>query len=113
VAAARKRPLPFQVTTLFIVKFWEANEYPQLAANEYFCLTVARQCGLDVPPFRLAEDGAALVIEPIRSAHGWRLIGVLRIAVSSTPAAPIRNIAALRDPGDEAIRSIRGLLPRR
>jgi len=46
-----------------IVKLWEANEYPQLAANEYFCLTVARKCGLDVPPFRLAEDGMALVID--------------------------------------------------
>jgi len=32
-------------------------------ANEYFCLTVARSCGLDVPPYRLAEDGAALVID--------------------------------------------------
>src|SRR6202166_277054 len=39
-----------------IVKLWEPNEYPQLAANEYFCLTVARNCGLDVPPYRLAED---------------------------------------------------------
>jgi serine/threonine-protein kinase HipA len=46
-----------------IVKLWEPNEYPQLAANEFFCLTVARACGLDVPPFRLAEDGAALVID--------------------------------------------------
>jgi serine/threonine-protein kinase HipA len=46
-----------------IVKLWEANEYPQLAANEYFCLTAARKCGLDVPPFRLAADGAALVID--------------------------------------------------
>jgi serine/threonine-protein kinase HipA len=45
------------------VKLWEPNEYPQLAANEYFCLTVARKCGLDVPPFRLAEDGMALVID--------------------------------------------------
>jgi serine/threonine-protein kinase HipA len=35
-----------------IVKMWEANEYPQLAANEYFCLTVARKYGLDVPPYR-------------------------------------------------------------
>src|ERR1019366_1962224 len=43
-----------------IVKLWEPNEYPQLAANEYFCLAVARKCGLDVPPFRLAEDGVAL-----------------------------------------------------
>ena len=46
-----------------IVKLWEPNEYPQLAANEYFCLTVARKCGLEVPPFRLAEDGMALVID--------------------------------------------------
>ena len=46
-----------------IVKFWERDEYPQLAANEYFCLMVARKCGLDVPPYRLAEDGMALVID--------------------------------------------------
>jgi serine/threonine-protein kinase HipA len=46
-----------------IVKFWEPNQYPQLAANEYFCLAAARKCGLDVPPYRLAEDGMALVID--------------------------------------------------
>ena len=46
-----------------IVKFWEQNEYPQLAANEFFCLKVAEKCGLDVPPFRLAEDALALVID--------------------------------------------------
>ncbi len=45
-----------------IVKFWEPKEYPQLAANEYFCLSVARRCGLEVPPYRIAEDGMALVI---------------------------------------------------
>jgi serine/threonine-protein kinase HipA len=45
-----------------IVKLWDPNEYPHLAANEYFCLAAARKCGLDVPPFRLAEDGMALVI---------------------------------------------------
>lgn len=46
-----------------IVKLWDANDYPQLAANENFCLRAARRCGLDVPPFRLAEDGMALVID--------------------------------------------------
>jgi serine/threonine-protein kinase HipA len=45
------------------VKLWEPNEYPQLAANEYFCLKVAEKCGLEVPPFRLAEDAMALVID--------------------------------------------------
>lgn len=42
-----------------IVKFWNQTEYPQLAANEFFCLKAAKRCGLDVPLFRLAEDGAA------------------------------------------------------
>jgi serine/threonine-protein kinase HipA len=46
-----------------IVKFWEQNEYPQLAANEYFCLKVAEKCGLDVPHFALADDADALVID--------------------------------------------------
>lgn len=46
-----------------IVKFWEQHEYPQLAANEFFCLKVAELCGLEVPPCRLAEDALALVID--------------------------------------------------
>jgi serine/threonine-protein kinase HipA len=46
-----------------IVKLWEQNEYPQLAANEFFCLRAAEKCGLEVPPYRLAEDGLALVID--------------------------------------------------
>jgi serine/threonine-protein kinase HipA len=46
-----------------IIKLWDRNEYPELAANEYFCLTVAKRCGLEVPPFRLATDGSALVID--------------------------------------------------
>lgn len=46
-----------------IVKFWEPNEYPELAANEFFCLKVAERCGLEVPHFEIAEDGAALVID--------------------------------------------------
>jgi serine/threonine-protein kinase HipA len=39
------------------------NEFPQLAANEYFCLKAAERCGLDVPRYRLAEDGMALVVD--------------------------------------------------
>lgn len=46
-----------------IVKFWAPNEYPQLAANEYFCLRAARNCGLHVPDFRLAANGQALVVD--------------------------------------------------
>ena len=46
-----------------IVKFWDAAEFPQLAANEFFCLKAAERCGLQVPPHRLAADGSALVMD--------------------------------------------------
>lgn len=46
-----------------IVKFWDAAEFPQLAANEFFCLKVALRSGLQVPPHRLAADGSALVMD--------------------------------------------------
>lgn len=57
-----------------IVKFCDQNEYPQLATNEYFCLKVAETCGLSVPPYRLAEDGFALVIDrfDLRSDGSYR-----------------------------------------
>jgi serine/threonine-protein kinase HipA len=45
-----------------IVKFWE-DQYPQLAANEFFCLSAAKRSGLTVPRFRISEDGRALVID--------------------------------------------------
>jgi len=38
----------------------ESNEYPQLAANEYFCLKVAEKCGLDVPLRRTRGISAML-----------------------------------------------------
>lgn len=46
-----------------IVKFWDKDEYPELAANEFFCLSAARQLGLDVPEFALSDDGAAIVVK--------------------------------------------------
>jgi serine/threonine-protein kinase HipA len=46
-----------------IVKFWDQAEFPQLAANEFFCLKVAEHCGLSVSPHRISEDGSALVME--------------------------------------------------
>lgn len=58
----RRRSESFHGAT-HVVKFWEQNEYPQLAANEYFCLKVAEQCGLEVPPYRLSEDALALVVD--------------------------------------------------
>jgi len=63
LANARPRLSPSCKGATHIVKFWEPHEFPQLAANENFCLKAAERCGLDVPRFQLAEDGMALVID--------------------------------------------------
>jgi serine/threonine-protein kinase HipA len=46
-----------------IVKFWDAAEYPELAANEFFCLEIAKRLKLSVPEFSLSDTGHALVIK--------------------------------------------------
>src|SRR5690606_20831622 len=64
-----------------IVKFWEREEYPELAANEFYCLTAARKLGLPVPHFELPDDGGALVVErshlPAESCLGYGDLCVL------------------------------------
>jgi serine/threonine-protein kinase HipA len=46
-----------------IVKFWDLAEYPELAANEFFCLEIAKRLKFSVPEFNLSEAGHALVIK--------------------------------------------------
>ncbi|MGL6246111.1 type II toxin-antitoxin system HipA family toxin [Pseudomonas sp.] len=46
-----------------LVKSFRAEEYPELAANEYFCMRAALHCGLKVPTFELSEQGKFLVVE--------------------------------------------------
>jgi serine/threonine-protein kinase HipA len=46
-----------------LVKAFRAEEYPQLATNEYFCMRAAQHCGLEVPKFELSERGKFLVVE--------------------------------------------------
>ncbi|WP_298438695.1 type II toxin-antitoxin system HipA family toxin [Geobacter sp.] len=46
----------------YIVKSWGAD-YPQLAENEFFCMTAARRAGLPVPEFHLSENGGLFVMK--------------------------------------------------
>ncbi len=46
----------------YIVKTW-GDEYPNLAENEFFCLSAARRAGLPVPAFHLSDDRKFLVVE--------------------------------------------------
>jgi serine/threonine-protein kinase HipA len=45
----------------YIVKSW-GTDFPQLAANEYFCMTAAKRAGLSVPEFFLSDNGGLFII---------------------------------------------------
>lgn len=58
----------------YIVKTWGA-EYPQLAANEYFCMTAAKTAGLSVPEFHIAENGGIFVMKRFDKTDDGRSLG--------------------------------------
>jgi serine/threonine-protein kinase HipA len=44
-----------------IVKSFDPNEYPELAANEYFCTRAAQHAGIAVPSLQLSDNRRILV----------------------------------------------------
>jgi serine/threonine-protein kinase HipA len=62
-AADGERQSPSFQSATHIVKFWEPTKFPELAANEYFCLSAAKVLGLTVPEFELSDSGNALVVK--------------------------------------------------
>ena len=58
-----------------IVKGWDANEYPHLAANEFFCMSAARRAGLPVPGMALSENNKFLIVERFDLAADGQYLG--------------------------------------
>jgi serine/threonine-protein kinase HipA len=56
----------------YIVKAGD-GEYPDLAANEFHCLSIAKNAGLDVPEFWLSADQKRLVIARFDRHNGVAL----------------------------------------
>ncbi len=46
-----------------LVKTFNDLDFPQLAANEFFCMRAALHCGLEVPEFQLSQQGKFLVLK--------------------------------------------------
>lgn len=61
-------------TTGYIVKSW-GSDYPQLAANEFFCMSAAKKAGLPVPEFHLAENGGLFVMKRFDLTPGGGFLG--------------------------------------
>lgn len=58
-----------------IVKGWDEMEFPHLAANEFFCMSVARRAGLEVPGMALSENNRFLVVERFDLASDGQYLG--------------------------------------
>lgn len=57
-----------------------AERYPGLSANEFMCLSAAREAGIKVAPFDLSEDGSLLVIERFDIASDGSRLGFEDVA---------------------------------
>ena len=58
----------------YIVKSW-GREFPELACNEYVCLTLCRNAGLNVAPFYISDNGRLLVTRRFDRAPDGRPLG--------------------------------------
>ena len=58
----------------YIVKSW-STDYPQLAANEFFCMTAAKRAGLPVPEFFLSDDGGLFIMRRFDTTPDGQPIG--------------------------------------
>jgi serine/threonine-protein kinase HipA len=52
-----------------LLKTFNDLDFPQLAANEFFCMRAALHCGLQVPEFRLSQQGKFLVVKRFDIGH--------------------------------------------
>jgi len=53
----------YRCGTTHIVKAWNENRHPQLAANEFFCMRAAFHAKLEVPNIELSKNGMFLIVE--------------------------------------------------
>lgn len=67
------RSLTFKAPT-HIVKTW-TSEYPELALNEYLCLSAAKRAQLPTAKARLSEDGRFIIIDRFDLQEDGRFIG--------------------------------------
>jgi len=58
----------------YIVKSW-GEDYPQLAANEFFCMTAVKLAGLPTPEFFLSENGGLFVMKRFDIGHDGASLG--------------------------------------
>lgn len=58
-----------------LIKAFRPDEFPELAANEFFCMRAALHAGLEVPEFELSERGKFLIVKRFDFSHTGEYLG--------------------------------------
>jgi serine/threonine-protein kinase HipA len=58
-----------------LIKAFRAEEFPELAANEFFCMRAALHAGLEVPEFELSERGKFLIVKRFDLSRAGEYLG--------------------------------------
>lgn len=58
----------------FIVKSW-SSDFPELAANEYFCMNAIKRVGLQVPHYHLSQNRKLFVMKRFDIKNGTEYFG--------------------------------------
>ncbi len=66
-----KATLPLQD---YIVKSW-GSDYPQLAVNEFYCMSVLMKANVDVPEFYLSDDNQLFIMKRFDVTRGGHYLG--------------------------------------
>lgn len=85
-AAGARHAAPERVTThgaTHIVKSFDPDEYPELAANEYLCMRAARLAGLPTANVALSKNRRLLVVERFDRRPGGGYLGLEDLCVLS------------------------------
>ncbi|MCJ8205695.1 type II toxin-antitoxin system HipA family toxin [Pseudomonas sp. RGM2987] len=58
-----------------LIKAFRSDEFPELAANEFFCMRAALHAGLEVPEFELSDHGKFLIVKRFDLLADGRYLG--------------------------------------
>ncbi|MDX8385029.1 MAG: type II toxin-antitoxin system HipA family toxin [Gallionella sp.] len=98
----------------------EGDDYPGLARNEFFCMSVAKEAGFDVPEFWLSDDGLLFLMSrfdrmPDGTALGFEDMAVLTGRTDKEKYVGSYEMIALaveKYTGDDSVKQLRRLFER-
>jgi len=91
-----------------IIKSFDPREYPELAANEYFCLRAARHSGIPTPNVRISDNRRVLIVDRFDRLSDGTYLGCEDFCVLSGLRAHGRYHGAYEDIAERITQFVSG-----